>query len=389
MFVADPIHAAQRELGLVGRDALFATLLDVEASTLRAAMEGDGDARDTVVRAAAEALGIEPDELLFEGAEGRATTALLKTVVDPRYASAFEEAAHQGLHRELGRFVRRLRRKAWLRAVLGDESPTLPPTIERLVRPTLPEASAPFGADALATKVRERLDLYDQPIESMVSLVLDRLHIELHVSRSMWEAIDGASYACGAVRGILVNVRERPRSRSIRMTLAHELCHVLFDGAFADARDNGMLLFSPGEDRARRPRRGGELANPAEAFYLREKRANAFAAYLLAPPQGVKALFPGREPPMVRETIDRVAEHFGLSRLTALNVVTNVYHWSKDDRLWVLETLTDATPLDDARWDADALTNVPTVDDEHRALADRAVGEGRMLSTERDRHVGE
>lgn len=385
MIVGNPIRAAQRELGLIGRDALFATLLNVDEALLERAGNGDADARDDVVRRAALVLGIEPHELIFDGAEGRASTALFKAVVDPLHASAFEEAAHQQVQQELGRFVRRLRRKSWLRAVLGVPPPELPPAVAALARPTPPEEDETYGAKKLATRLRDALGLGDAPIPSMVALVRDHLRVEVRVTRAMWGQIDGASYASDAARGVLVNLRERPRPRSIRMTLAHELCHVLFDGDFAGAVHGGMLAFSP---------RGKELSganggssSPAQAFLWRERRANAFAAYLIAPPRGVKALV-GALPPPTIHTIHRVAEHFGLSHRAALNVTANVYGW-KGNRPSLSESLEDAPPLRDARWKADRLSDQPLTDGELIDLADRAVAARRLLPAERDRYVSE
>lgn len=387
MIVGDPIRATQRELGLVGRDALFSTLLGVEGSVLQRANEGEPEARDDVLRRAALVLGVEPHELLFEGAEGRASTALFKAVIDPLHASAFEEAAHQGLQQELGRFVRRLRRKVWLRAALGDAVSEAPCGVTALARPTQPDAAPPFGADRLALQVRDALGLGDAPIESMVDLVRDQLRIEVHVSHTMWDQIDGASYAHGAARGILVNVRRRPRVRSVRMTLAHELCHVMFDADFAGAAHGAMLAFSPGGERSR-PSRNGP-AYPAQAFQAREQRANAFAAYLIAPPRGVQELLGESVPPPVLRTVDAVAERFGLSRVAAANVVTNVYGWSVEDRLQVAELFDEAPALDDARWREDALSDWTSEDAEHRALADRAVDARRLMPAERDRQLRE
>ncbi len=281
VIVGDPVRTAQRALGLLNRDALFATLLGIEVPMLQRAAEGDATARDAVVGSAALVLGLEAHELIHEGAEGRASTALLKAVVDPLHASAFEEAAHQGLQRTLGAFVRHLRRKAWLRAALKMPARTLPDEVAALARPTPPEGEAPFGADRLAVQLREALRLGDEPIPHLDTLVRDRLRIDVQVSRTMWAQIDGASYAQGDARGMLVNLHDRARPRSVRMTLAHELCHVLFDGDFAGDAHGGMLAFSPGGERSRPVRNGP--AYPARAFQLREQRADAFAAYLLAP----------------------------------------------------------------------------------------------------------
>jgi hypothetical protein len=389
MLVRDPIRAAQTELGLVGRDALFATLLDVSDDALQRARNGDGEARDTVVRAASLVLGIEPHELIFDGPEGRATTALLKTVVDPLHAAAFDEAAHQGLQHDLGRFVRRLRRKAWLREALGDAAPSLPPALAVLARPTPPRAVAPNGADALAVAVRDALELGDAPIASVVGLVRDRLQIELHGSRTLWSQVEGASYACGDARGILVGLHGHQHVCGIRVTLAHELCHVLFDGAFMGARHNGMLAFSPSGERASPHRRGVRRNNPATTFRLREQRAGSFAAYLLAPPDGVRAHLRDPQPPRSRATVDAVAEHFGLSRTAALNVVANVFGWNRDQRLDVSSCFEDAPPLRQDAWADDRLAAIGGRDDDLRRLADRAVKAHRLSPAEHIVYVDE
>lgn len=388
MFARTALEEAQNALGLQGRDELFCALIGVDGEQLRAARREDEAATPQVLQAAADALGIEPHELLHEGAAGRASTVLLKSFANPEYASAFEEVVAQGVHRELGRFARTLRRKAWLRHALGKAQPEFPREIALLASPTPPAVKPPFGADDLAVKVRERLKLGDEPIVDMLALVRDRLHIEVRATRTLWSAIDGASFSTRTARGILVNLSVNPTAGRIRMTLAHELAHVLFDGgAFEGARTGALLVFSPARqeptgDRVR------DRRDPSAPFRALEQRANAFAAYLLAPPSGVRGLFGRHEPPMTASTVDKLVAHYGLSRHTAVNVLTNVYGWTREDRQWVLELTADSPPPDLREFHTD-LDVTPDNDDELRALADEALTAGRLTPAMRSRWLGE
>lgn len=296
MLAGDPIEATQAALGLTGRDALFADLLGVTEHTLRDARSGVDAAHREVVEAAALALGVEVYELVDGGIEGRANTVLLKSLVDPASSSAFQEVVAQEVHRALGGFTRALRRHAWLLRALGRELPALPVDVAAFARPRPPAVEAPYGAEVLAERVRESLGLGVEPIESMVALVRERLGIAVHTTRSLWSSIDGAAYAFGGVRGVLVNCAESPQWFSVRMTLAHELCHVLFDGgALEGARGAAMLMYSPTQGEAHRARhRASDRPRASSPFQLREQRANAFAAYLLAPPSGRRSQRRGR-----------------------------------------------------------------------------------------------
>ena len=381
----------QEAFRLKGRDDLLADLLGVSVADVVAARGGDKALRRTMADAAAEVLGVEPHELVREGGEDRSGAVLLRSFADPAHETAFKEIVAQGVHRELGRFVRVLRRKAWLRQTLGETHPTLPEALVKFARPTPPRGSRPpYAADELAQMVRDLLCLGTDPIERMDELVRDRLQIEVRTTRTLWPLIEGASYARGVARGILVNLRESPSPLRLRMVLAHELCHVLFDGGAFDGKPRrGILIFSPErreESQLRRRARG--FVHTPSTFRLLEKRANAFASYLLAPPDGVRALFGRHEPPMTLSSVDLLADHFGVSRLTATNVLTNVYDWPDDDRQYVLDLIESAPSKSPGRWHADGLADVPPVDDDFRALVLRAAAAGRLFPATRDRWLG-
>lgn len=390
MLAGDPIEATQAALGLKGRDALFADLLGVTEQTLRDARSGVDAARREVLEAAALALGVEGYELVDGGIEGRANTVLLRSLVDPESSSTFQEVVAQNVHRALGGFTRTLRRRAWLLRALGRELPTLPVEVASLARTRLPTDEAPYGAEVLAERVRESLGLGAEPIESMVALVRERLGIAVHTTRSLWSSIDGAAYSFGGVRGVLVNCAETPQWFSVRMTLAHELCHVLFDGgALEGARGAAMLMYSPAQRETPRARlRSSDRPRASSPFQLREQRANAFAAYLLAPPSGVRALFGRHDAPLTVASVDRLATRYGLSRLTALNVLQNVFRWYDSDRQWLLERIAEAEAVSYPRTFPEVLPGEGDADATLRTLADEAVGQARMSPVMRDRWFG-
>lgn len=97
-----------------------------------------------------------------------------------------------------------------------------------------------------------------------------------------------------------------------RFTLAHELCHVLFD------RERGRPL---------------AVASGPWAPRAIEQRANAFAAMLLMPASMVKRVVAGlADSVTTTESIDRVARRMGTGRLAVLRHLTNLGFIDEADR---------------------------------------------------------
>jgi Zn-dependent peptidase ImmA (M78 family)/transcriptional regulator with XRE-family HTH domain len=386
---SEALEEARAELALP-RDT-FAEVIGVSPEDLDRAERGDADAGRAALRGAAEIFGLDVSELLNQGIAGRASTTMLRSFIDHAPDTAFNDLVQRGVHRELGSFVRHLRRKAWLHDALGRPRPSLPPELHAEAIPIAASSHPPHGADHLAALVRTQLGLGDEPISSMLSLVRDRLNIEVHFTNTLWSRIDGASASTERARGILVNLAEDGRRWwRTRTTLAHELCHLLYDGgALAGTRGGPLLIFSPAARRSGPSEDGYEprFGQGHTSFLKIEQRANAFAAYLLAPPTGVRGLFAESEPARTCETVSRVARHFGLSPLTAINVLKNVYRWSDQDRYVLMDEI-DAEGLELDREHPDVVAALPPEDAELRALSDAAVSAGLLFPSTRDRWLG-
>src|SRR5207237_4984957 len=101
--------------------------------------------------------------------------------------------------------------------------------------------------------------------------------------------IDGAS-TLEPIPAVLVNlVGGRERWWRTRMTLAHELCHLLFD-ALPDADHHRMLMFSPHRDGSRAAHGNNRRYPLPDVLERMERRAKAFAAYLLVCGEGRRRL---------------------------------------------------------------------------------------------------
>ena len=119
-------------------------------------------------------------------------------------------------------------------------------------------------AEVLATKVRKAVDAHNEPISSLRAFSA-RLGVTAFLADLGTDVVDGLMWReRGAAPCIAANVAARGGTgTAIRMTFAHELCHALFDRPKASAT--------------------GILEQRTDDAVGREQRANAFAAYLLAP----------------------------------------------------------------------------------------------------------
>jgi Zn-dependent peptidase ImmA (M78 family) len=148
---------------------------------------------------------------------------------------------------------------------------------------------------ALAIQLRERLGLHDV-VASMIDLIEKRLDVMV-----IWQKLprEFAGYAfCDEIHGpaIVLNVIDRNQNELVRrFTLAHELCHVLFDrdDLSALSRFDEYEDFFEYADEQREPR---------------ESRANAFAIHLLAPEHLFTREWDGN-----RRNIRELMTRFGIS----------------------------------------------------------------------------
>jgi Zn-dependent peptidase ImmA (M78 family) len=181
--------------------------------------------------------------------------------------------------------------------------------------------TGPFGApteqaEKLAKVVRKELGNKQDPLLSVRANVA-RLGIPTFLSEFASDEIDGAMWqARGESPCIVVNVLARGGLvTAMRMTVAHELCHALFD----------------------RPKRGGWglVEARSENTTRLEKRANAFAAYFLAPRSGVarflkEAGSPGK--PSAQHLLG-LCRHFGMGAEAMARHLQNCGYWAEEDFL--------------------------------------------------------
>ena len=175
----------------------------------------------------------------------------------------------------------------------------------------------------LALHTRKRLGLGDGPIDSMRELVEQRLGIPViqaklqgEISGATVAAIDSRGNEC---RGIVLNV-EGPNKNvwARRITLAHELGHLLYDP------DDQL-------ERIRVDSYDGNSHDPQSPGMHKdyvEQRANAFAVAFLAPLDAVRVIVPqphlgGRIP---GSAVARIMHHFGLSLTSARFHVSNAHY---------------------------------------------------------------
>ncbi len=162
----------------------------------------------------------------------------------------------------------------------------------------------------LARETRSRLAISDiAPIGSMRGLLEEELGIPL-LQQHLPVALAGATLSNGGHRGIVVNLDGRNRNVWVRrMTVAHELCHYLWD---AD-RNLDRLRVDTYDDL------NSDFAD--DRVDPVEQRANAFAAEFLAPRSGVK-----RVAEVASERVDalaRIMDHFGISATAAGHQLDN------------------------------------------------------------------
>lgn len=150
----------------------------------------------------------------------------------------------------------------------------------------------------LAEQTRELLGLTPmEPVVRLRHLVEERLGIPV-VDVDMGDGIAGATISNGGIRGVALAPEPRPLVR--RITLAHELGHLLWD-------PEAIL------DRVRIDRSddtGHKQRDPVEI------RANAFGIAFLAPLEAIRNIYDTTK--SAERTVERLVEDYGISHSAAV-----------------------------------------------------------------------
>jgi hypothetical protein len=290
-----------------------------------------------VVERYAVALGMSTLELL-RGEEPSAVAVLFRRIRHEGDTSALETPE---THRVLGDFARCARQYVRLRQLIGAEPPRYPWLTALVPEPLTPRPELYEQARRLATMTRAYLELDPvAPIPSMRRLVEDLGIVTLFVEPEQLDPhIKGASLL-NPHPAILVNlVGGGEKWWHTRMTIAHELCHILFDRTTLNPQNpRKFFVFSPyAEETASEgsARRSWRLFDHFEDL---EARANAFAGDFLAPTSGVAYLV-GTGDPTTMDAINRVCDHYQLGHETAINRLQNTFRLSTAQRKQMLSRL--------------------------------------------------
>jgi Zn-dependent peptidase ImmA (M78 family) len=289
---------------------LVARLARLDPARLHAVEDGQSELSAAELDRCARVFGVRLDDLL-EGEAGRAPLALL---MRSSFAGqpGVQEILTTEIHDALGEFLRVVRDVADLERRLGIAPRPLP----RLA--PLPALPNEHPGERLARTARRHLGMGIEPVPSLRVIVEETLsiHVVWVTQDQVDRSLDGAC-TIDPRPAALVNLLEPERHPwRTRITLAHELCHLLFDEEAGGQR----ALVSP----------HGELRLFPEFMEI-ERRARAFAACFLAPAEGVRAAI-GGEDPTSEKAIRIVGTTFGVGRMVTINRLHHVFGLSDDER---------------------------------------------------------
>lgn len=331
---ARKLRALREAAGLTS--AQMAELIDEDVATLTDLETNSRPLDLELVERCARAFGVTVERLLSTDAAKAPAPLLFRSL----NRDVISELRSRRAHFALGDFLRTcgdLAELAILRERKGVQRSAL---IERDRKhiPVPDEDSALYRqAEELATDVRRWLALGDGPIPSMVEVIEHRLGIPI-----VWSTpdevdanIDGAS-TIDPIPAVLVNlVGGRERWWRTRMTLAHELCHLLFD-ELPGTDQHRMVMFSPHRDGSRAAH-GRDRSYPLpEVLERMERRANAFAAYFLAPGKAIRRLV-SHSDATSEHAVTLLCQQFAIGRVTAVNQLHHVWSLSKQERARMLD----------------------------------------------------
>lgn len=309
----------------------FAALLDVDPTEVQAWEAGTREARSSALMRCARALALTVEEVLAGEIHHASVPSLFlrATRHEGRLSDVLEFSSDLALFVEVARAIDRLQ--------LAADAP-VPPLPVPPVDARWGTGEAPYRADELATWLRTQLGITTASIPSMRA-IYERLGIGIVWARQeeMSPFLDGASLRAPRPT-VLVHLVEGPACWwRTRMTLAHELCHVLCD--LTDEHRN-LALVSPAStgDAEAAP---GSRAAGARTFRLFkdfawiEQRASAFASHFLVPDHALRSVLSGRDP-VAEDSVTMVCTDFGVGRITAVSRIKHVFGLSEDLRLQML-----------------------------------------------------
>ncbi len=164
----------------------------------------------------------------------------------------------------------------------------------------------------LAREVRLWLGVPTEPLGDLARLLEERFSIAVLSRRLETSGVTALCVRADAVAVVVLSALDPQRSQNpllARVHLAHELCHALFDPSSGGVH----LVVDDAVDRK------GQAA---------EQRAKAFAAELLLPREGIRAMIDAgkgtlREPGAALDLIGRVRSHFGAPHPITANHLCN------------------------------------------------------------------
>ncbi len=336
----------------------IADAVGVSVEALEAIEEGRGLTSLTLSRVA-QFYGLLDSDILAESFTPKTAVGAL-----------FRGEPGRSLLSHVGRFASIAREQAALEALLGVPKPTWISKFSAAGPPSDP----PWGdGKRFAGMARKKLELGYAPIRSMSGL-LTRIGIRLlWTAQDDWSAQGLTLYDDRTGPTVVINVAGcKEQWWWMRTTLAHELCHVLFD--HEPARPLGVVS-----------RRDSRV--PVE------QRANAFAAYFLAPEVEVERFLKARGCPRKELTqldVHALMAHFGIGKETATAHLQNLDWISREQRHrlltksypvgWKADTESPWEQPDTARfWDAGVeLERLSVAEPAMRAYARGLITEGYL-----------
>lgn len=300
------IEAARKRLGISLEDLSASTSLD--AALLGSIERGEQLVSTAKLDRIASALGIDAFAL-YGGREVERTLVVL-----PRYA-ARSDFQHGDLS-VLRRALERATALAEISAIVGKTS---------LAGQFEPEPPGPEPAQDgyhCARLVRRALGRTTEPLGSLPALLAEQFAVPVIVAPLATEALQAAAVRSSATHAAAVvlnpSAKDGPAVGSFqawlvdRVSVCHELCHIIFD------EPKGGIVDITLDD----------LSRESQARSPIEQRAGAFAAEMLIPLFGLRELLgqEGRQtdtPAQADRMVDQVRMHFKTPAEIAVNHLYN------------------------------------------------------------------